>query len=79
MSNNPDPEDSSPHDATLDLVIQTLMDHEQKMAKLIDRLDELRSQFENVKNLSRRIEEIDTKLGNLDNEIKRLISSLTIN
>ena len=79
MSNGPASEDSSPHDATLDLVIQTLMEHEQKMAQLIERLDEIKPQFENAKKLSRRFEEIDASLSNLESEIKRLISNIKTN
>lgn len=79
MSSDPASDDSSsPHNATLDLVIQILMEHEQEMAKLVGRLDELKPKLDNTKTLSRRLDEIEISLGRLESEIRRLINYLSV-
>ncbi|MGD6807203.1 MAG: hypothetical protein ACQCN4_09620 [Candidatus Bathyarchaeia archaeon] len=79
MSSDPASDDSSsPHNATLDLVIQILMEHEQEMAKLVGRLDELKPKLDNTKTLSRRLDEIEISLGKLESEIRRLINYLSV-
>jgi uncharacterized coiled-coil protein SlyX len=69
---------SSPHNATIDLLIQILMEHEQEMTKLIGRLEEVKTKLNNKKKLYRRFEEIEVKLCNFESEIKHLSSNLSI-
>ena len=79
MSNDPSPDDSSsPRDATLAFVIQSLKEHEQNLDKLIRQLSVLRPQIDHTKELYGRFEEIETRVGDLEKEIKLLTFYLSI-
>ena len=77
MSNENGPKDSaSPTAATLNLVIQSLQEHEQNLDKLIAKLAKLRQRMDEPPELDIRIEKIELGLSNLEKEIKRLNSYL---
>ena len=79
MSNDSNPEDSSSHrDATLAFVIQSLKEHEQNLDKLIRKLAELSPQIDHTKELYGRFEEVESKVGDLEREIKRLSNYLAV-
>ena len=75
MSNDPSPDDSSSRrDATLAFVLQSLREHEQNLDKLIGKLAELTPQIEHARELYVRFGEVESRVGDLEREIKRLIS-----
>ena len=75
MSNDPSPDDSSSRrDATLAFVLQSLREHEQNLDKLIGKLAELTPQIDQTRELYGRFDEVEARVGDLEREIKRLIS-----
>jgi len=75
MSNDPSPDDSSSRrDATLAFVLQSLREHEQNLDKLIGKLAELTPHIDYIRELYGRFDEVEARVGDLESEIKRLIS-----
>jgi uncharacterized coiled-coil DUF342 family protein len=75
MSSDPSPDDSSSRrDATLAFVLQSLREHEQNLDKLIGKLAELTPQIDHTRELYGRFDEVEARVGDLEREIKRLIS-----
>ncbi len=78
MSSDFPSEDSEPSDSTMAFLIKILTEHEQNLDKMIDKLAGYVPQTEKAKELCRRFEKLEVGLGNLERDIKLIMSYFSV-